>query len=161
MQTKKYTSFTFLKRLPSSIFPNLKSDRRRDIKVIYHVPTNIQRRRPFPTLSPWYSPSLSHHLITSIIMSPFPSHFSHTPKFPRVPVEFPQPPPDVPIINVVLRDWDPHEFACSSDAFSDWLNARWRKTGYAISREIVWCILKINGRLAFQGIGNWDGRFVR
>jgi hypothetical protein len=94
-----------------------------------------------------------------MFLLPPPFHFRLT--LPISLVDFPQPLPDGPIINVVLREWDTHDFDYSSDALSDWLNARWRKTGYEVSREIVWCILKINGRLAFERTGDWDGIYMR
>ncbi|KAL2350846.1 hypothetical protein BJ546DRAFT_954620 [Cryomyces antarcticus] len=44
-----------------------------------------------------------------------------------------QPPPDAPIRALILRSWDAHSasWGRSSDALADWLNARWRKSGYA------------------------------
>ncbi|KAK5002620.1 hypothetical protein LTR28_011178, partial [Elasticomyces elasticus] len=56
---------------------------------------------------------------------PHPSPFSTTD----------QPAPDHPVTAIILREWDACRWDRSSDALADWLNARWRKSGYGISRE--------------------------
>lgn len=70
--------------------------------------------------------------------------------------------PDAPIIHLLLREWDAHDWGNSSDAFADWMNARWKKSGYSLSRETIHEVLKCNGRHAFRGIGDHlDGDFQR
>ena len=70
--------------------------------------------------------------------------------------------PDAPIVRLVLTEWDTHDWGNSSDAFADWMNARWKKSGYSLSPETIYEILKCNGRHAFRGIGDHrDGEFRR
>ncbi|EOD50262.1 putative amidase family protein [Neofusicoccum parvum UCRNP2] len=81
-------------------------------------------------------------------------------------VPFPKPeemlPPDGPVIRVILKEWDTRDFRQSSDALTNWLNARWRKSGYSLSMETVYEILKTNGRRAFRGLGDEaQGAFAR
>ncbi|KAH7061087.1 amidase signature domain-containing protein [Macrophomina phaseolina] len=81
-------------------------------------------------------------------------------------VPFPKPeemlPPDGPVIKVILKEWDTRDFRQSSDALTNWLNARWRKSGYSLSMETVYEILKTNGRKAFRGLGDEaQGAFAR
>jgi amidase len=53
-------------------------------------------------------------------------------------------------------------FSCSADALADWLNARWRKSGYELSAETVCEVLRSNGRVAFRGLGDdAEGAFSR
>jgi amidase len=70
--------------------------------------------------------------------------------------------PDKPIVDLILHEWDTRRFSCSADALAEWLNARWRKSGYSLSAETVCEVLRSNGRIAFRGIGDdADGAFVR
>lgn len=62
--------------------------------------------------------------------------------------------PDQPIIDLILHEWDTRRFSCSADALADWLNARWRKSGYELSPETVCEVLRSNGRIAFRGLGD-------
>jgi amidase len=64
---------------------------------------------------------------------------------------------------VVLESWDSHAWYESSDALADWLNARWAKTGYTISRETVHATLLLYGRsTAKRGLVDpLDGAFYR
>ncbi|KAK4500279.1 hypothetical protein PRZ48_008468 [Zasmidium cellare] len=34
------------------------------------------------------------------------------------------------VAQVLIHEWDSRDWNQSSDAFADWLNARWAKTGY-------------------------------
>ncbi|EDU42724.1 amidase family protein [Pyrenophora tritici-repentis Pt-1C-BFP] len=43
----------------------------------------------------------------------------------------PEPLPDQPIIDLILHEWDT-SVSCSADALADWLNARWRKSGFCV-----------------------------
>lgn len=61
--------------------------------------------------------------------------------------------PDKPIVELILHEWDTRRFSCSADALADWLNARWRKSGYELSAETVCEVLRSNGRIAFRGLG--------
>ncbi|KAF2429940.1 hypothetical protein EJ08DRAFT_697964 [Tothia fuscella] len=73
-----------------------------------------------------------------------------------------QPFPDAPIQALILSEYDSRDFGKSSDALADWLNARWKKTGYEVSREVVYCFLRIHGREVYEGRGDHlDGRFQR
>ncbi|KAF2085233.1 hypothetical protein K490DRAFT_58846 [Saccharata proteae CBS 121410] len=65
--------------------------------------------------------------------------------------------PDGPIIKVILREWDRRDFRESSDALANWLNARWRKSGYSLSLDTVYAVLRSNGRSAFRGLGDQSG----
>ncbi|KAF2277986.1 amidase signature enzyme [Westerdykella ornata] len=74
----------------------------------------------------------------------------------------PEPLPDKPIIDLILHEWDTRRFSCSADALADWLNARWRKSGYELSAETVCEVLRSNGRIAFRGLGDdAEGAFAR
>jgi len=74
----------------------------------------------------------------------------------------PEPMPDKPIIDLILHEWDTRKFSCSADALAQWLNARWRKSGYELSAETVCEVLRSNGRIAFRGLGDDDeGAFTR
>ncbi|KAL7776255.1 hypothetical protein CFE70_006671 [Pyrenophora teres f. teres 0-1] len=74
----------------------------------------------------------------------------------------PEPLPDQPIIDLILHEWDTRRFSCSADALADWLNARWRKSGYELSAETVCEVLRSNGRIAFRGMGDdAEGAFSR
>lgn len=69
-------------------------------------------------------------------------------------------PPDV--AQVMIQEWDPRDWGKSSDAFADWLNARWAKTGYSVSKETVCFTLRAAGRDAKMGLGDpMDGMFLR
>ncbi|KAF2015272.1 amidase signature enzyme [Aaosphaeria arxii CBS 175.79] len=74
----------------------------------------------------------------------------------------PEPLPDKPIIDLILHEWDTRRFSCSADALADWLNARWRKSGYELSAETICEVLRSNGRIAFRGLGDdSQGAFAR
>ncbi|KAF2025374.1 amidase signature enzyme [Setomelanomma holmii] len=74
----------------------------------------------------------------------------------------PEPLPDQPIIDLILHEWDTRRFSCSADALADWLNARWRKSGYELSAETICEVLRSNGRIAFRGLGDdAEGAFSR
>ncbi|TKA77613.1 hypothetical protein B0A55_03134 [Friedmanniomyces simplex] len=64
-----------------------------------------------------------------------------------------------PLVRVLLASYDARDWHHSADALADWLNARWRKTGFRVSRETVCFTLRINGRGAVRGggCGNGDG----
>ena len=67
-----------------------------------------------------------------------------------------------PIARVVLESWDSHDWNSSSDALTDWLNARWAKSGYQVSKEVICFTLRANGRDGKMGRGDRDdGVFVR
>lgn len=70
--------------------------------------------------------------------------------------------PDAPIIAIILKEFDERDFGESSDALADWLNNRWRKSGYQIDAETVHQVLLCNGRLALANQGDArDGAFSR
>lgn len=69
-------------------------------------------------------------------------------------VDFPQPAPDDAVAAVILREWDAYDWRGSSDALADWLNARWRKSGYTVRRHEVCFLLRLNGREARMGLGD-------
>ncbi|CAG5179210.1 uncharacterized protein ALTATR162_LOCUS9088 [Alternaria atra] len=74
----------------------------------------------------------------------------------------PEPLPDQPIVDLILHEWDTRRFSCSADALADWLNARWRKSGYELSAETICEVLRSNGRIAFRGLGDdAEGAFSR
>ncbi|GAB7357506.1 hypothetical protein MBLNU459_g0039t1 [Dothideomycetes sp. NU459] len=67
---------------------------------------------------------------------------------------FSQPAPDEPIAALILREWDAYDWRESSDALADWLNARWKKSGYAVQRHEVCFLLRLNGKSARMGLGD-------
>ena len=67
-----------------------------------------------------------------------------------------------PVVSVLLDSWDKHDFGSSSDAMTNWLNARWKKSGYQVSKEVVCSTLRSHGRDARMGLGDHlDGAFFR
>lgn len=69
-----------------------------------------------------------------------------------------------PMVRVILDSYDAHAetWAGSSDALTDWLNARWQKSGYSVSKETVCFTLRVNGRDAKMGMGDQlRGAFYR
>ena len=108
--------------------------------------------------TPATMPSLKSHLPTSLLRplqkpiytGPSPTSSAHAPL-------------PTPIKTIVLAAWDTHDFGASSDALADWLNARWRKSGYCVSRETVCFVLRSSGRDARMGLGDvvGGGAFVR
>lgn len=63
---------------------------------------------------------------------------------------------------VLLHEWDAHDWRSSSDAIADWLNRRWAKTGYTIDSQTVCFVLRLYGRDAKQGLGDHlKGAFYR
>ncbi|GME26106.1 putative amidase family protein [Neofusicoccum parvum] len=70
--------------------------------------------------------------------------------------------PDAPIIAVILKEYDERDFDISSDALAEWLNKRWRKSGYQIDAEVVHQVLLCNGRQALAAQGDSkEGVFSR
>lgn len=61
-----------------------------------------------------------------------------------------------PVTTLVLQAWDKYAFGQSADALTNWLNARWRKSGYEVSRETVYFTLRLNVRDARMGAGVRD-----
>ncbi|KAH9825370.1 amidase signature enzyme [Teratosphaeria destructans] len=80
-----------------------------------------------------------------------------------LPLERPSPSSDPlpsPMVRVVLSSYDSYASSWngSSDALTDWLNARWEKTGFRVSREVVCFTLRTHGRRAEMGMGDlWGG----
>jgi hypothetical protein len=67
-----------------------------------------------------------------------------------------------PMARVILESWDEHDWHQSSDAMTDWLNARWRKTGFEVSYETVCFYLRSTGRIGVRGLGDHlHGAFYR
>ncbi|KAF1982341.1 hypothetical protein K402DRAFT_340528, partial [Aulographum hederae CBS 113979] len=67
-----------------------------------------------------------------------------------------------PVIDVILNDWNSKDWKNSADALAAWFNARWKKSGYSLSREAVHEILVRNGKQAVGGLGDYkDGAFRR
>lgn len=62
-----------------------------------------------------------------------------------------------PVTEAILDSWDRHDWEGSSDALTDWLNERWKKTGFQISKEVVCFTLKYHGRKAEMGRGDHLG----
>jgi hypothetical protein len=59
-----------------------------------------------------------------------------------------------PIETLILQSWDSYDWQKSSDALADWINGRWGKTGYSVSKEVVCFTLRMNGRDARLGLGD-------
>lgn len=67
-----------------------------------------------------------------------------------------------PLVRIVLQCWDEHDWHRSSDALTDWLNARWSKTGFEVSNETVCFYLRSTGRDGVRGLGDHlGGAFYR
>ncbi len=67
-----------------------------------------------------------------------------------------------PIARIVVESFDAHDWEHSSDALTDWLNARWAKSGYRVSKEVVCFTLRLTGRDARMALGyRGEGGFVR
>lgn len=61
-----------------------------------------------------------------------------------------------------MSSWEEHDWEQSSDALADWMNARWLKCGYQVSREVVCFHLRAAGKDARMGLGDsLDGAFRR
>lgn len=67
-----------------------------------------------------------------------------------------------PMVRVLLESYDSRDFGHSADAFTDWLNARWKKSGYQVSKEVVCFTLRSHGRDARPGqVDKTGGTFYR
>ncbi|KAK3070164.1 hypothetical protein LTR53_010927, partial [Teratosphaeriaceae sp. CCFEE 6253] len=67
-----------------------------------------------------------------------------------------------PLVRVVLQSFDAQAWDGSSDALTDWLNARWAKTGFKVSKETICFTLRANGRNAAMRVGDaMEGKFCR
>lgn len=67
-----------------------------------------------------------------------------------------------PIAKVVLDAWDAYDWNHSSDAIADWLNGRWAKSGFEVSKETICFTLRSQGRDARMGlVDRLDGAFYR
>ena len=76
-----------------------------------------------------------------------------TPTYNPSPSSLPHAPLDPALVTVLLYSYDAHDWDQSADALTEWLNARWRKTGFRVSRETVCFTLRANGRRAVVGGG--------
>lgn len=86
-------------------------------------------------------------------------HFGHTAPSPPPAAYEPLP---IDVVTILLNEWDNRDFGRSSDAVTDWLNARWAKTGVQVSRETICFTLRLHGRDAVMGLGDHlDGAFTR
>ncbi|KAK0644982.1 putative amidase [Lasiodiplodia hormozganensis] len=125
---------------------------------VFH-PTNNNSPSPSSSSSS-HSHCSAHSALTSSSATSSSSSSRPIP-LPLDSVPFPKPdellPPDGPVIKVILKEWDTRDFRQSSDALTSWLNARWRKSGYSLSMETVYEILKTNGRRAYRGLGDEAG----
>jgi hypothetical protein len=59
-----------------------------------------------------------------------------------------------PVETLILQSWDSYDWQKSSDALADWINGRWGKTGYSVSKEVVCFTLRMNWRDARLGLGD-------
>lgn len=92
---------------------------------------------------------LGMHRPTNPVYVPSPSSISNQPL-------------STPIVKVVLDSYDSHNFDRSADALTDWLNGRWKKSGYQVSKETVAFTLRLHGRDARRGRGDrLGGAFFR
>lgn len=113
---------------------------------------------PTPHPPPRKMPTLHRTLkstLTSLTLTPLanPSHPSAANAHAPLPS---------PITTLLLHTWDTHDFGTSADALAAWLNARWAKSGYAVSRETVCFTLRLHGRDArLGGRDPGEGCFVR
>ncbi|QIW97735.1 hypothetical protein AMS68_003253 [Peltaster fructicola] len=58
----------------------------------------------------------------------------------------------LPVVEVILGSWDRYDWQRSSDAITAWFNARWAKTGYRVSNEVMCFTLRLHGRDAVMGL---------
>ena len=63
----------------------------------------------------------------------------------------------LPVVSIIIDSWDSHEWQQSSDALTNWLNERWKKTDFQVSREVVCFTLRTHGRDARMGLGDHLG----
>jgi len=57
-----------------------------------------------------------------------------------------------PIEALIIQSWDSHDWQKSSESLMDWINGRWGKTGYSVTKEVVCFTLRLNGRDARLGL---------
>ncbi|KAH0445780.1 hypothetical protein KCU90_g232, partial [Aureobasidium melanogenum] len=71
--------------------------------------------------------------------------------------------PPSPVSALILSSWYKYDWANSSDALADWLNARWKKSGYVVDRRVVHFLIKMDGvRDVQMELGDClGGAFVR
>lgn len=71
--------------------------------------------------------------------------------------------PPSPITAQILSSWYKYDWQNSSDALTDWLNARWKKSGYVVDRRVVHFLIKMEGvRDVNMELGDsLGGAFVR
>ena len=55
----------------------------------------------------------------------------------------------LPVVSIIIEQ--------SSDALTNWLNERWKKTDFQVSREVVCFTLRTHGRDARMGLGDHLG----
>ncbi|KAH0285297.1 hypothetical protein M436DRAFT_77996 [Aureobasidium namibiae CBS 147.97] len=69
--------------------------------------------------------------------------------------------PPTPIVSQILSSWHKYEWNNSSDALTSWLNARWKKSGYAIDARTVNFLIKLHGCTEAQmGLGDGLDAFM-
>ncbi|KAH7062438.1 hypothetical protein B0J12DRAFT_735983 [Macrophomina phaseolina] len=61
---------------------------------------------------------------------------------------------DAGVTAIILKEFDQRDFGGSSSALAEWLNKRWRKTGYQIDADVVHQVLIFNGREASADMGD-------
>lgn len=67
-----------------------------------------------------------------------------------------------PMVKALLDSYDSHDFNHSADCLTAWLNGRWKKSGYQVSKETVAFTLRLHGRNARIGaVDNLNGVFYR
>ena len=59
-----------------------------------------------------------------------------------------------PVTSIIIDCWDTYDWQNSSDALTNWINTRWKKTDFQVSKEVVCFTLRANGRDARMGLGD-------
>lgn len=59
-----------------------------------------------------------------------------------------------PVTSIIIDCWDSYEWQNSFDALTNWINTRWKKTDFQVSKEVVCFTLRANGRDARMGLGD-------
>ena len=120
-------------------------------------------RRLFQHHSPFFSSksSIANMLRLKIPFLKSSSQESSTTYAPSTTSDSHEPLPS-PVVAVVVNAWEAHDWNHSSDALTQWLNARWAKSGYQVSSETVCFTLRSKGKDARMGLGDGaDGAFCR
>ncbi|THY74307.1 hypothetical protein D6C94_05022, partial [Aureobasidium pullulans] len=107
------------------------------------------------------SPSSSTSSLPSFSLSRSSSKSSSTSSVASSSTTAPLTCPPSPITAQILESWYQYDWRNSSDALTDWLNARWKKSGYVVDKRVVYFLIKMEGVKEVRCVepdGYWNGR---